>query len=1291
MKHSFLYNKKRMAAALFLMLIGACATWAQSDRYDAEQAATDTDHVFTHINWSGVSLDGDLPEFCKTVELGADYSRQGYDVSIEYPELAEMSKEDAKKLTAYKDEIGQDFKVNTYLGVSRKSGMLDIKFVPIVKRDGKYYRLLSCKLNIKSPAGFVPSAKSGTFIVGADGSKSRYKEHSVLSSGKWVKIRVSKEGVYQLTLSFLSGLGFKDINKVKVYGYGGRVQNEVVDYGSYINSDYDDLEEVPLYRRSDALLFFAEGTVRWGNWTLTTPSDEYSACTATHANNTYSNYSYYFLTEGDDPLSMTTLSEPSATSQEITTYPEHVIFDKDEFSWYTGGRTFYEDYDFVTGNERTINVYTPDVDNDYVSAMSVAISAKSTKITTSQYYFNERSLGSITMGALTNEFDKATNGYKDFALRNLTDYNTIKINTTAGQSARLDYIKICYRRKLKMLNDFLVFSHYSTKPSVMKLEGATSSTQIWRIGYPGNPTAHVNGTVNGNTLVFNVDNPTLRYVAVNVDATFPTPESAGVVANQDLHADSLADMVIIIPESGKLREQADRLADMHRSKDSMRVKVVRADELYNEFSSGTPDCGAYRRYLKMLYDRNTGDNLPKYLLLFGRGVWDNRCLTEACRRLDPRDMLLCYESEASVSEVNCYVCDDFFGFLDDGEGGNIRYDKVDLGIGRLSAKNASEAKILVDKIFKYVSNQAVGSWKNSVCFLADDGDKQKHMLGAESVALNVEAKYPNLKVDRIYWDTYPRVATATGFTYPQVTTAINTAMNKGALLMDYTGHGAPYCISKELVLKTADFKGFYGSKVPMWVVASCEITPYDREEENIGMESMLNPNGAAIAFMSSARAVYSTQNSYINNYYIYYVFGKSNGKRNTIGDAMRLAKVNLVSAIDGEIISNRDYSENKLKYALMGDPALILAMPTQTVVLDSINGVPLKGENMPNLAAGSKARFSGHIEDEDGNRLPAFNGQVTITLYDSQDTVTCKNNTKEDVEPLTYYSYDHLLFEGNDSVQGGKFNVVMPIPLDIKYTNGTGMVKLYAVNTDHSLEANGTNKHFTVGSTNESMPSSTEGPRIKAYLNNPEFKNGQTVNTTPHFYAALSDSDGINITGNGVGHDLELIIDGKESTSYILNPYYENDFGSYTSGKVSFMIPELTDGSHRLFFRAWDVKNNSSAISFDFVVDASMRPQLNSVTMSSNPASKNTTFQISYDRPNSETTFTIDVYNLYGQHVWTHSERATTSGGYHTIDWNLMSNNGVPLQEGLYISEVGISCNGSKQSIKKQKLIIRRQ
>lgn len=183
-------------------------------------------------------------------------------------------------------------------------------------------------------------------------------------------------------------------------------------------------------------------------------------------------------------------------------------------------------------------------------------------------------------------------------------------------------------------------------------------------------------------------------LAPNLSGTFPVPEYACNITNQDHHSDPEADMVIIIPTSQKLQEQARRLADFHEKHDGLRVNIVPADELYNEFSSGTPDANAYRRYMKMLYDRaQTEKDLPRYLLLFGNSVWDNRMLTSDCRGLDPDDFLLAYESENSFNAIYCYVDDGFFTYLDDGEGTNLttgdkgeKLDMSDVAVGRFPCR-----------------------------------------------------------------------------------------------------------------------------------------------------------------------------------------------------------------------------------------------------------------------------------------------------------------------------------------------------------------------------------------------------------------------------------------------------------------------------------------------------------------------------------------------------------------------------------------------------------------------------
>ena len=178
-------------------------------------------------------------------------------------------------------------------------------------------------------------------------------------------------------------------------------------------------------------------------------------------------------------------------------------------------------------------------------------------------------------------------------------------------------------------------------------------------------------------------------------------------------------MVIIIPTNQQVVSEAERIKAWHEEHDGLRVRIVPADELYNEFSSGTPDATAYRRYMKMLYDRaDTEQDQPRYLLLFGDGAWDNRMLCADWDDYDQDDFLLCFESENSFSHVNCYVSDDFFCLLDDEEviqESSSYKGKPDVAVGRYPARTLDQAKVLVDKTLDYAANEFAGPWQNVIC------------------------------------------------------------------------------------------------------------------------------------------------------------------------------------------------------------------------------------------------------------------------------------------------------------------------------------------------------------------------------------------------------------------------------------------------------------------------------------------------------------------------------------------------------------------------------------------------
>ncbi len=1215
---------------------------------------------FTVLDWDEMKIDSVLPIYSEVVPLESNYRLYDYVVSVLYPEWSDLTVAETQVAQRFDALIYEQLDIHSSVSVSRKVGMLDINFYPIVRRDGGYKKLLSGKIVI------TPVAKTGgrlrAQISSSDATSERYTRESVLASGKWVKISVTEDGIYSLSKSALSRMGFSDMNKVHVYGYGGYRLSEVSDP----DSEWDDLHEVPLYKRDSDLLFWANGLVYWDD--------------DTRVFNPYANAACYFVTESEESNSATAEAAydgtPSAT---YTSFPDHVLYEQDQYAWFSGGRNLYESTNYANSQSHTYRLTAPGYEGD--GRLTVAFSAGGSTSTSVTPTVNGTSLTSISMAAL-GDYTYGVVGTRTYSVDSYSQTDnttwTIGLTTSNTNDARLDYLALHYTRSLTPNDGFVAFSQTTEGAAQFDISG--SSLAVMRIPSATRDGAILEGTQSGSTYCIAVDDATERYVAFETGYSFPAPTIVGSIENQNLHALDSIDMVIIVPENDKLTEQAERLAEAHREYDGLSVAVVRADQIYNEFSSGTPDATAYRRLMKMLYDRAESDDVaPKYLLLFGDCAWDNRMISSAWSSYSPEDYLLCFESENSLSDVYCYVMEDYFGLLDDGEGSTLTSDKVDIGVGRFPVTSEAEAKLMVDKSIAHLANTYAGNWKNIISFIGDDGDDNLHMEYCDDVAERVIAQNPEMEVQKVMFDAYTRVSTPTHNSYPDVNELLTEQVNSGALVMNYTGHAATYTLSHEFVLLLEDFSGFSGTNLPLWVTAACDVMPFDGQSSNIGETAVLNDYGAAVAFYGTTRTVYAYNNLQMNRWFMTYLLDtNSAGERYRIGDAIRLAKTRMIS---GNLeTSNR---QNKLHYALLGDPALTFGAPTNRVVLDSINGKDASESQQ--LSAGQIVTMKGHLEDNQESVLTDFNGILSARVYDNLETITCLNNASAS-SAFTFTNRDKVLFNGQDSIRSGQFQLQFVMPSDLNYSNETGRVVFYAINNDLTVEANGYCESFTVGGVSEN--SDTLGPEIQMYLNTESFENGDKVNSTPCFFASLQDESGISYSGNGLGHNLTLVIDQDADLTYNLNDYYTAEFGDYTLGTVVYSIPELEDGAHSLTFRAWDVLNNTSSQSLDFVVDSSLKPTLLSVTTSVNPATTSTTFLISHDRMGSECDILIEVFNMAGQRMWCHEETQTSTSGVSSVSWNLSNNSGGRLYAGVYVYRVTLRSGDSKEVSKSEKLII---
>ncbi len=1162
---------------------------------------------FFNLTAQQVRIDSVLPRFTHQMDVGTDYAAD-YEVTIDYPEFIDMSATDIARLSRITHEPLPELPViDRYVVMERKHGKLVVSFVPLVFREGKYQKLVSFKLKLKPTLN--PSRGSGSRVRSRAGVESTYSSHSVLSSGRWVKISVPETGIYELTADLCRRAGFSNPAKVKVYGYGGALQPEALTQ-SYL-SQTDDLKEVATCLVGGHRLFRAIGTVSWE-----------TNSTLTRTRNYFSKVGCYFLTEGtDDPLTVDSATFVGSFYPATDDY--HSLAEDEGYAWYHGGRNLYGSTALSTTKPTSYALES----GSTTGQLMVSISYNG--VCAVRVSVNDSVVGTIEETEKQAQNDFASNAYAEAATKNATftltnlrrGSNTVKLEETIGTSmVRPDQIA-------------LAFNEPKAAPQLSA-------------------------------------------------ASWPVPDYMYAITNQNHHADSTADMIIIIPTSQQLREQAERLKAYHETDDSLSVRIVPADELFNEFSSGTPDGNAYRRYLKMLYDRAENDEqMPRYLLLMGDGAWDNRMLCSQWHSFSPDDFLLTFQSENSFSHVYSFTSDDFFAMLDDEETVTSYRGRADMAVGRLSARTNEEAKIVVDKIIGYGRREHAGAWQNTICLMGDDGNGNNHMADAESLVGIIENCDDGYHLNKIYWDAYTRETSATGNSYPEVEKLIKQQLNEGALFMNYSGHGAAYCLSHEQTLKLADMKNASsGGRLPLWLTASCDIAPFDSNEDNLGETALFNSNGGAIAFVGTTRTVYMDRNRLINQTFTSKVLEKdaAGTLRYTIGEALQQAKNTLVE-------SSKDLSQNKLHYMLLGDPALRLAAPTARVVIDSMAGQAFSAGTVK-LSAGKQVTVKGHIEG-----CPQYRGIATSMVFDVEETVVCHLNEEDSQYPNTtnfeFKTRQNCIYRGSDSIVDGRFSFTFAVPRDISYSDLTGQVLIFARSDGKDAEAHGQQTGFVMGSSG-SLDNDGIGPNIYCYLNSEEFRNGGTVNATPYFHAVLTDRDGINAAGSGIGHDIELCVDNDPTMTYNLNSAFQYDFGSYQSGSVGYTLPKLAAGEHHLSLRAWDVLNNSSVAELTFVVDPKQKPRMLNIVCTKNPATTYTQFIISHDRTGSNIDVTLQIFDPSGRLLWQRAESGVSAGNTYTVNWDLTTSSGSRLRTGVYLYRLLLSSEGSSEATAARKLIV---
>lgn len=1089
-----------------------------------------------------------------------------------------------------------------------------------------------------------------------------YAERSVLADGHWVKIRVSESGVCRMSFSELRSAGLEP-SQVRVFGYGGAQKEQ-----DFSKPNIDDLPQVPVYVGEDYILFYVQGPISW----------TYNGSRFAHTRNTYSDFAYYLLS--DDAGDMLLFPEAEAVSgspTDVTYYSYYQVQDEDSVNLIDrtgvsgGGRTFYGEQ-FAAGQTRTFTFSTPYANGDN-SSVYIDMAANAATTSTVKAKLNNTSSKSIYISSIPDHYTFGVAGTISMngASEEQNQRVTIQfVNSNASALAWLNYIEITTPSELVMTGSYMgirsLVNRNTTNPVRFLLRNTTASTQIWDVtdlaAIQRMPTTMVDDQL---AWVGTQADGVHEYIAVNTDGTkFVQAEVVGEVKNQNLHALNNIDYIIICPEG--YEDVSEDLAKAHEAKQAITYAIVTDQQVYNEFSSGTPDATAYRWLMKMLYDRakNGIGQQPRWLLLMGHGTFDNRKLL----RNSGTSLLLTYQSKNSVNEIKAYATDDYFAYLDDNEGTIDTQGRMDIGVGRLPVESLDEARTTVDKLIQYIRNEQTGKWKNQLVYLADDGENGTHTETAEKSAELVRIKNPDFIVHKIFLDAYPQEVNASGESYPLAKNRVLNLLKNGVLFFNYSGHGGYNAITNESILNLKDIAGMTNKNQAFWLFATCNFAQCDAGKRSAAETAVLNPKGGAIGILAATRTVYASQNTNLNRSVCDTLFGHSDVFHYdmTLGEAISIGK-NLLGS-----------DENKLAYVLLGDPCMRLNYPTDYHV-ETLT-------EMDTLNALSVQHVEGRIIDEDLNTVSDFNGKVDITIYDKMQSIPTRDNDNAGGDPrvIAYNDYPNTIFSGATDVKDGLFNYTFMVPKDIRYNFDNGRIVYYAVTADslETAEAVGHFEQFIIGGTGSTVAIDTIGPEMEIYLNSPAFRNGDKTYATPRFFANLYDENGINTAGAGIGHDLMLIIDDDPKMIYSLNEYFTAANNSYQAGQVSYLMEELANGPHSLTFRAWDLLNNSTTKSLNFIVEAGLDPSIYNVTTYPNPVQQSGVVHliVNYDQPDELIETEIYLYNTAGQMVYSHKQDNPDA-----VSINLPS---LGLNTGVYIYSVKIKSASSKYSTTSGKIIV---
>ena len=1100
-------------------------------------------------------------------------------------------------------------------------------------------------------------------LLGTSGASafdvSSYVTQSKLKSGKWVKISIPESGVYEITYDELRDMGFNNPESVRLYGRGGYRISEVMN-----GRAADDLLPVSVMRYGNKMCFYGNGPIRYILSNYTTKPH------FTREFNPYSQEGCYFLTEESTPEQQV----PYKTQVVVTDYvntPSSLNFfyyEKELWSVSNSGKEMLgEDF---TETPLMIDYNLPNLADSTIVVHST-IAAVPNKIAYANAVIHSGGGNDTTV--YTASSSRIYKPSSDYVLYNYASpYAELKLSHPSEQGqyepivlcdstvamSRLDYFILTYTQRNVVREDAdnqTVMAYAKPKGyERYMLPNASSTTQVWFINDPNSPMMMslkpYNDAAGTGYSYFTSSSSYAVYVAFDPAKTLKKISRFEEVPNQNLHAMETPELLILTDKL--FHEQAERVADLHRTIDGLDVAVVDQDQVFNEFSSGTRDAMAYRLFCKMLYDRNP--NKFKNLLLLGPGTFDNRELNG-----EHPGNLLTYQSDNSNYSDFTYTTDDFFAFLADNSGANISSERLSIGVGRMTPKDLAEAKNDVDKLVEYYANPDYGVWRNNTLVFSDSPDKGEYMFEGEGYKNLIDNELlTGMHVSTVHNSMYPRSTTQPNveFERKEATVAKQKLANSfkdGVYFGTYVGHAGSVGLTKySNMWVTTDVFNTRIDHLPILSTSCCDVARFDGDRRGIAEVMYHQRYGGAIALLTTSRLVFASNNDDMNTFFIKSLFSNATkGHMPTLGEAYKESKLCFESP-----------ETNKLSFFLLGDPAIKVNYPISRFNITKVNNTNMTySDAIAQISPLMKFDIEAKVLDDQGNLDSSFNGDATVTLYDKQSLFTEMSFTVHGVKiDRDIYTDRAKLAEISGRVVNGVFTGQMIAPREPKASNESVLLRVYAHQDNSTIMVNGFTKNITMLPYDESLAiSDNTAPVISSMFINDEatFANGAIIAPESILYISASDDQGISLQANSVDKDMTLLLDGKESYGDVNCYVTAGEDGKLVN--IEYPLANLTEGQHTLTFIVYDMLGNSATHTITFIVGQN---SASNIVADKLPAYVNgeVNFDVEDSKLHGNTNYILRVTDASGKLVW-----MTTTDNL-PVTWDMKDMNGNRVPAGLY-------------------------